>query len=135
MSREYVRERLNNWAAWLTQRESSSLGYPKINLLQMARGRPASVDYDVLLVDSVAANETHRAVQALRGPHVRLWLALMCRYVGNPSLPVGRRRQMSHAEIGEVMAVTERTALAWVTEAEGAVDVALSVSQRTASAV
>jgi hypothetical protein len=135
MSREYVRDRLHNWAAWLTQRDSSSLGYPKINLLQMARGRPASVDYDVTLIDSVAASETHRAVQALRGPQVRLWLALMCRYVGNPALPASRRRQMTHAEIGQQMAVTERTALAWVTEAESAVDVALSVSQRTASAV
>lgn len=134
MSREYVRERLNNWAAWLTQRESSSLGYPKINLLQMSRGRPASTDYDCVVVDSVQASETHRAVQSLRGPQVRLWLALMCRYVGNPSVRAARRSAMTHAEIGQVMGVTERTALTWVGEAEDAVDVALQVSQRNASA-
>jgi hypothetical protein len=130
MAREWVRDRLENWAAWLTQRDSGSCGYPRVNILQMNRGSPATTD--CVPINGIEASETHRAVQTLRQPQVNLWLALMCRYVGNPSTSNARRSPMTYAEIGQVMAVSESTALNWVRAAEAAVDMALSVSHRNA---
>lgn len=124
MSREWVRARLENWARWLVQRVDGGLGYPKVNILQLQRGTPASTDQ--VPVNAIEAQQTHEAVQSLRAHSMSQWEALMYRYIGDPHAPASKRREMSHSEIGRAMGVTERTSREWLTDAELAVDMALT---------
>lgn len=116
---EWVRERLDNWGRWMSERSGGGLGYPRANILAMHRGSSASVDH--VPVDSVAAGETHRAVSMLRGVDDRSWMALQCRYVGNPQARASRRRPMIYSELAPLLGVSEVTARAWVLDGELAV--------------
>lgn len=123
MAHEWVQAQLHNWARWLQQRSDGGLGYPKVNILQMQRG--SSVDVDVVSVNDVQAEAVHRAVTALQLASSRLYMAICCRYVGNPRVPMRRRTQMNPAEIARLVGVTDRTVREWISEGEHQVDVAL----------
>jgi len=116
---EWVRERLDNWGRWMSERSSSGLGFPRSNVISAYRGGSASADF--VPVDSVAAQHTHRAVQLLKGHNDRAWMAITCRYVGNPQARPGVRRPMAHSEIAQLLQVSEPTARAWAREGELAV--------------
>jgi hypothetical protein len=121
---EWVRERLDGWGRWMSERGVDGLGFPRSNILALHRGAVASTDH--VPVDSVAAGHTHRAVSMLRVDRVSQWMAVQCRYVGNPQQPAGRRRPMTYSEIGALLGVTDATASTWVSQAELAVAHALS---------
>ena len=116
---EWVRERLDNWGRWMSERGTSGLGFPRSNVIAAYRGGSASADF--VPVDSVAAGHTHRAVQLLRGTDDRAWMAVTCRYVGNPQVRPGQRRPMLHTEIAALLQVSEPTARGWVLGGELAV--------------
>ena len=116
---EWVRERLDNWGRWMSERGSSGLGFPRSNVIAAYRGGQASADF--VPVDSVAAGHTYRAVQLLRGVDDRAWMAVHCRYVGSPLVPVSRRRPLSMGEMATVLQVSEPTARAWTLQGELAV--------------
>jgi hypothetical protein len=124
---EWVRERLDNWGRWMSERSMGGLGYPRSNILALHRGNAASVDH--VPVDGVSAGQTHRAVQMLRTWHAGWWMAVQCRYVGNPQMPTSRRRPMVYSEIGALLCVTDATAAEWVLQAELAVAAALTDQQ------
>ncbi|MEY8688337.1 MAG: hypothetical protein AB9M53_00475 [Leptothrix sp. (in: b-proteobacteria)] len=124
MAHEWVRGQLDNWARWLQQRADGGLGYPKVNILQMQRGSVASVD--VVPVNDVQAQAVHRAVTALQLTSSHLYVAICCRYVGSPYMPMHRRRQMSALEIGVLAHVTERTAREWISHGEAEIDAVLT---------
>ena len=132
MSREYIQQRLWNWARWLGERWSGGLGFPKSNILAANHGSSASTDvwHDVIPVDSIAASETHAAVRQLCLSQSHLWLAVTCRYVGDPQAPAHRRRPMTHIEIGRRLGVTDQTSREYVRQAEVFVDEALSPAAR-----
>ena len=123
MAREWVQAQLNNWARWLQQKSDGGLGYPKVNILQMQRG--ASTDVDVVPVNDVQAEAVHRAVTALQLTSSKLYVAICCRYVGSPRLPMRRRTQMNPADIAGLVGVTDRTIREWITEGEDLVDATL----------
>lgn len=113
---EWVRERLDNWGRWMSERGSCSTGYPRTNMLAMQRGSAASVD--VVPVDGVAAQHTHRAVALLQQGDERAWMAIHCRYVGSPMVRGSRRRPLTMREMADVLQVSEPTARAWTLTGE-----------------
>lgn len=127
MPNEYVQARLLNWARWLDQRWSGGLGYPKRNILAAHHGTSASTDVwqEFSVIDSTAASETHAAVRELCLSQSHLWLAVVCRYVGDPQAPARRRRAMTHMEIAARMGISAQTAREYVRQAEGLVDASL----------
>jgi hypothetical protein len=106
--REWVSARLDNWARWLQQSSTGSLGYPKQVPFMRLGGQSASCD-NVIPVDAIDAARTHRAVQALRAVDVAVWLTVHCAWVGDPRAPSGSRREMSKMQIALLMNVTDRT--------------------------
>jgi hypothetical protein len=120
MSRDWVQERLDNWARWATERATKGLGFAKTNALARIGKTPAGVD-NVIPVDDLDAQRTDGAVQQLRAGSPHLWLTLMCRYIGNPHAPSNRRRPMSQVEIGSLLNCTDRTVRNRLADAETAV--------------
>lgn len=112
----WVRERLHNWGRWLSEQGTAGTGYPRSNILAMCRGSAMSSDH--VPVDSMAAGHTHRAVTLLRGPHDREWMALQCRYVGDPKVRPSRRRPLVYSEMAPLLCVSEKTARVWVADGE-----------------
>ena len=116
---EWVRERLDNWGRWMSERGTGGLGFPRSNTLAMYRGGSASADF--VPVDSIAAQHTHRAVGALRLVNEKAWMVVQCRYVGSPQVRGSRRRPMTYTEVALLLQVTEPTARAWGLQGELAV--------------
>ncbi|MFD1709077.1 hypothetical protein FVQ98_14585 [Ottowia sp. GY511] len=77
---EWVRQRLENWARWTTQRSEGALGYPKQSAFARLAGRGRRAD-TVIPIDSVDASLTDDAVQALRWERPHLYLTLVHIYV------------------------------------------------------
>lgn len=112
----WVQGQLSAWAIWLSRRGECAVGYPRINMLAREQGRSASVDHvPVLALD---AERVHRAVLGLRVGHMGQYLAVMCRYVGDPDGPYATRRPMLHREIAAKLHVTDRTVKTWVHDGE-----------------
>lgn len=126
MAREYVQERLSNWARWASQRATGGLGYPSTNPLSRMMGERATSDTAVIPVHSIDAQEVDAAVSTLRAASSVLWLTLMCRYLGDPDVSAHRMRPLSQMEIAARMSCTDRTVRNRLAEAELMVQATLS---------
>lgn len=105
---EWVKERLDNWARWVTQRAAGGSGYPKqAAFSRMARSAQSS-DSAMIPVDDIEAARTHAAVEALRFSNSGLWLALQCHYIGDPQASSRVRRPMATSEIAARMCIGDR---------------------------
>lgn len=105
---EWVKERLDNWARWVTQRAEGGSGYPRqAAFSRMARSAQSS-DSAMIPVDDIEAGRTHAAVEALRFVHSVLWLAVQCHYIGDPQVPSRVRRPMTTSEIAARMCIGDR---------------------------
>jgi hypothetical protein len=129
MDLDHVRLRLDAWAIWLAQAGTVGSGYPRINLLAKERGRSASTDY--VPISALDAEQTHRAVLRVRtdADHQGYWLAMVCRYAGDPDAPPNRRRPMLLPEIAFKLAVSERSVRSWIVEGERLVALALVTNE------
>lgn len=114
--REWLRARLDNWARWVTEGSAVALGYPRVNVLQVNRGRSASVDH--VPVVSLAAQQIDGLVRHLRTQDAGLWLAVWLRYVGDPSARPSERRPMTTREMAGRLGVGDRAVLARLARAE-----------------
>ncbi len=77
---EWVKQRLDNWARWASQRESGALGYPK--QAAFARLAPGGTSMGAAVpVDSLDASITDDAVQSFRWTHPHIHLTLRCHYI------------------------------------------------------
>jgi DNA-directed RNA polymerase specialized sigma24 family protein len=79
---EWVERRLKNWARWSAERESASLGYPRATAFARAAGAPRhSEARNSIPVDGIEADETERAVRALRRVKGVLHAVVVLHYV------------------------------------------------------
>lgn len=125
---DWVRARLDNWARWLTQRESGALGFPKANIL--ARNRASSASTDNIPVNDIEAQQTQAAVEGLRVSEPGLWFVVMCRYIGDPTVPPRRRQPMGQLELADRLGVGDRTVRNYEAMAERAIDSALAATPK-----
>lgn len=105
---EWVRQRLENWARWVVQREACGTGYPRRAVFAREMGASASTDWTSLPINDVDAERTHEAVEGMRLQHSPLWLVLQCHYVGDPQERPARRRPLATDEIAQRMHSTRR---------------------------
>ncbi len=120
----WVRQRLDEWGRWVTQRCTGSLGWPKRNILA---GDGSGVSCaDNVPISTLACEQTDRAVRAVASRDLGLWLVLMCRYAGDPQAKPGRRRPMTHAEIAAKLSMSRITIMDRLSSAERIVDAILS---------
>lgn len=111
----WVRERLHNWAAWVSERTHGGLGYPKqapFARMRVGRAGDGGVFEAHIPVDAIAAREVEDAMQRLRFANAAQYVAIMCRYHGNPFDPPRRRRPLQVSAIARVMSVAESTVYA-----------------------
>jgi hypothetical protein len=106
---EWVKARLDNWARWVTQRDSGGTGYPKQSAFARAAGSATSTDTAVIPIDDIDASRTHDVVERLHWERQELWLTLQCHYIGSPWAKANRRRPMSTDEAAGLMSITRRT--------------------------
>jgi hypothetical protein len=126
---EWVKQRLDNWARWVTQRQSGGCGYPKqAAFSRMARSAQSS-DTAMIPIDDIEAGRTHAAVESLRMAHGALWLVLQCSYIGDPQAAVARRRPMATSEIAQRMGIGARGVQARLEDADAAVGLALRAAE------
>jgi hypothetical protein len=102
---EWVKQRLENWARWHSQRDSGGLGYPKqcAFLRLAAHGTRAG---NVIPIDSVDASITDDAVKALQDTHAHLYITLRHVYLAGIGIEetarrVGRARSTVIAQLGQ----------------------------------
>lgn len=77
---DWVRDKLDNWARWQSQRGAYGQGYPKQSAF--VRLAPSGSAWgNVIPVDDVDASRTNEAVEALRNGSPRLYEAVHCMYV------------------------------------------------------
>jgi Phage antitermination protein Q len=77
---DWVRQRLDNWARWASQREAGALGYPK--QAAFARLAPGGSSMgSAVPVDSLDASITDDAVKSFRWTHPHLHLTLKHHYI------------------------------------------------------
>lgn len=105
---EWVKQRLENWARWVVQREAGGMGYPRRAVFTREMGVSASTEWMSLPIDDVDAERTHRAVESIRLMHSPLWLVVQCHYVGDPQARPAVRRPMATDEIAQRMCCTRR---------------------------
>jgi hypothetical protein len=98
---EDVRNALDNWARWLTESASFGLGFPRAAPFTRLTPRSHSTEHAQIPVDDVAAMRTHEQVEALRHKSIPMYVALCCRWVGDPGLPARMRRPLGNAEAAE----------------------------------
>ena len=123
---EMARQRLDNWARWITQRLEGSLGYPKTSPFARYMTVPSGRDdVSMIPVNDVEARATHDTVDALRLTSSALYVAIMCRYVGNPFEQARRRRPLSLSETAKVMQVAPSTVSGYMAQALAHVDAKL----------
>jgi hypothetical protein len=122
--RDWIAEKLENWAKWLVERQGGAAGYPKQSAFVGLRTTQSSTDR--VPVDSIDASRTDDAVSTLRYSASHLWLVLMCRYLGDPRARRGRRRPMLFREIGDAMNTSEDSAKKQFGEAKKMVAVTLN---------
>lgn len=133
MRHEWVRQRLDNWARWVLESDHHGLGYPR--QAPFARMRAGRVDADasfvaVVPIDQADAAEVNREVRALQLTRSNLYLAICCRYVGDPRTKPNRRRPMSVAETAQAMCMSESTVKAYALQAIEVLAVKLSERRR-----
>lgn len=79
---QWIKQRLDNWARWVRERESGSLGYPKQSAFM--RMTPSAGGFDAAVpTDSLDASLTDSAVRSLRFAHPHLFLTLRLHYIDN----------------------------------------------------
>ncbi len=106
--RNWVQARLDNWARWMADRSTGSVGYPRQSPFMRLGGRAASTD-NVIPLDAIEAEHTDRAVESLRFSSAAVWLTLQCRWLGHPQTPAHQRRPMLISEIALQLSCTQRT--------------------------
>lgn len=122
---EWVRDKLINWANWLVERQSGSRGYPKQTTFARLAGDRMSTE-SVVPTDDLDASNTNAAMGVLRAAAPHLWLALMCRYIGDPRVRAGKRRPLHQGEIAKALCVSESTVKRHLADAEGQVGIILN---------
>lgn len=77
---DWVKQRLQDWAAWATAKESGALGYPKQSAFLRLTPSRSTPDSGVPIC-AIDASLTDSAVQSLRFTHAHLWLCLRLHYI------------------------------------------------------
>jgi hypothetical protein len=114
---DWVKSRLDNWARWLTRRDSGALGYPRRSSLCWGLASGSGPDGPVVPVNDIEASRMHDAIESLHLSHSQLYLVVYCRYVGDPRLSQGRRRALSVAETARAMCCAQSTVYSHMTQA------------------
>ncbi len=79
---DWVERRLENWARWSAERASSGLGYPRATAFARAASAPRHAEArNSIPVNGIEADETERAVRALRGVKGVLHAVVVLHYV------------------------------------------------------
>ena len=125
---DWVRDKLINWSRWVVERASGGSGYPRTTTFARLAHDQVSTETSRVPVVEVDAMRTHEAIEQLRTTASHLYVAVWCRYAGNPveyRVRNGRsRRHVFHArplhlgEIARVMQVSESTVKRYLADAE-----------------
>lgn len=114
---DWVKSRLDNWARWLTRRESGALGFPRQSPFCREIASGSGPDGPAIPVNDIEAGRTHDAIEALKLTHSQLYLVVYCRYVGDPRMSERRRRPLTVAETGQAMCCAQSTVYAHMSQA------------------
>lgn len=117
---DWVRDKLINWSQWLVERCAGASGYPRVTAFARLARDKTSTESRVPIIE-IDARETHDAIEQLRFSESKLYVAVWCRYAGNPLV---RKRQRFRAvplslnEIAQVMCVSDSTVKRYLADAE-----------------
>ncbi|MFN7725166.1 MAG: hypothetical protein ACK5QH_08865 [Rubrivivax sp.] len=106
---DWVKRRLDNWAAWHAKASIGGIGFSSRSVL-LAEPRASAFDTWLPVIET-EAEETHRAVESLRDGRSHLHRALELYYLKN----------RSHTHIALAMAKAESTVKAYFDQADVAI--------------
>jgi DNA-directed RNA polymerase specialized sigma24 family protein len=104
---EWVRYRLENWARWCAQQDSSGLGYPKQTAFARLGGKGSRSETTVP-TDNLEASETNDAVNSLKTGNSELFKALTLHYA----------RALPRHTVAKLLAVSDRTVTEYLDRAD-----------------
>ncbi len=128
---DWVKDLLENWARWVTERNSGGLGFPRQSPFMRLGGSAAGPDGPVIPVDDVDARRTHDAVESLRLTRSHLYLVVCCRWIGDPRQTSRRRRPLTLGETAAALCCSDSTVKNHVTTALAALAELLSTRERS----
>ena len=111
---EWVRARLENWAAWCQQQADGGLGYPKQSAFAVLGGRGRRSD-GAIPVLAIEAAETDQAVRSLRFTQSHLYQMLVLHYaLGLPRHQVAARMGRADATIKRQLEDADHAVARWL---------------------
>lgn len=114
---EWVKHRLENWARWCQQGNSSGLGYPSQSAFVRLAVPTARAREGVIPVLAIEAAETDAAVSSLQLSQSHLYLVLTYTYAkGWPRDVVAKKMSRAESTISANLEAADRAIKRWLDE-------------------
>lgn len=119
---EWVRHRLERWAAWCSQQDAGALGYPKQSAFARLGGKGSRAEA-VVPISSIEASETNDAVDSLKMTQSHLYLVLTLTYAqGLPRHLVAKRMGKAESTVRRNLEDADHAVSRWLGERRAVID-------------